>query len=113
MLHSLKESKRTMHSERKRMRCPTLQSLFLRVCFPLFPSAYTSGLGIVSLFFCANHSFSYLQMKHILFAWENTACKHEKTTNKIQKILPENPGNILRGKALENRKTRLTWRYNG
>ena len=51
---------------------------------------------------------SYLQMKHILFARENTACKHEKTTKKIQKILPENPGKILRGKALKNRKSQLT-----
>ena len=40
-------------------------------------------------------------MEHILFARENTACKHKKTTNKSKKFLPVNPGNILRAKALE------------
>ena len=48
--------------------------------------------------------FSYLQMKHILFARENTACKHEKTTKLIQKILLENPGNIFARQSAEKWK---------
>ena len=34
-------------------------------------------------FFCRNKK-KYLQIKHILFVSENTACKHEKTTKKTQ-----------------------------
>ena len=50
----------------------------------------------------------HLQMKHILFARENTAPKRAKTTNKkILKIWLGNPGNISRGKAPEYRKS---WR---
>ena len=42
------------------------------------------------------NSFSWqLEMKHILFAREDTACKHEMTTEKSLKIWPGNPGNII------------------
>ena len=38
-------------------------------------------------------------MKHILFAREDAACKHEKTTEKSLKIWPGNPENICAAKS--------------
>ena len=55
---------------------------------------------------------SYLQMKHILFARENTACKHEKDDKQNIENLTGKPGKYLRGKALGNEKSWLPWQHN-
>ena len=48
-----------------------------------------------------SYTFSYLQIKYILFARENTACKQAKTTKKLGKLYTGNPENFAWQRAMQ------------